>query len=153
MWSVCPRDFNLSPTGRWSGRTRTRSLRCVSARHSVSWPTNLPWVKHAHNNLVSSTTGMSLFIAACLFQPVVWAMSHALLHSASCSIGSPSRCHLTTLPACPPCLLVPQKHCPVINSFKSDSSLRSLNFGSRPKPRDELTSTLTHQLLCFAEVE
>uniref|UniRef100_A0A8P4GPN0 Gypsy retrotransposon integrase-like protein 1 n=1 Tax=Dicentrarchus labrax TaxID=13489 RepID=A0A8P4GPN0_DICLA len=45
------------------------ALRCVAARHPVSWCTFLPWIEYAHNSLTCAATGMSPFMAAYGFQP------------------------------------------------------------------------------------
>nr|CBN81752.1 Pol polyprotein [Dicentrarchus labrax] len=45
------------------------ALRCVAARHPVSWCSFLPWIEYAHNSLTCAATGMSPFMAAYGFQP------------------------------------------------------------------------------------
>ena len=45
------------------------ALRCVAAKHPVSWSTHLPWIEYARNSLVCSATGMSPFHVSMGFQP------------------------------------------------------------------------------------
>lgn len=53
------------------------ALRCIAARHPVSWSKFLPWVEYAHNSLSRSATGMSPFMVCFGFQPPLFQIQEA----------------------------------------------------------------------------
>lgn len=53
----------------WANQDLESALCCVASCFPASWSTQLPWMAYAHNLLVGSATGMSLFMVINCFQP------------------------------------------------------------------------------------
>lgn len=48
----------------WTNQDLETSLSCITASNPSAWNSFLPWIKYAHNSLVSSASGMSPFEAS-----------------------------------------------------------------------------------------
>lgn len=89
----------------WANQSLESVLRCVSVHHPVSWSTFLPWVEFVHDSLMSSTTGMSPFMAWLGYQPPVWCPGRwGAVPSVQANLRHCRVC-LAAGPFCPPALI------------------------------------------------
>ena len=56
----------------WMNQCLENTLRCVTEQHPTTWSLWLAWAEYVRNSLVSATTGVSPFMAAFGYQPLLF---------------------------------------------------------------------------------